>query len=205
MSLFLGEWLLGSMGWGILHGVLLFAAIAMACVLLGRRHVGRPDRPGAALVGVVVGVLVGIVLGLGLPEPGSTPPSATTSALAVEPGIRPLVVGLLVGGLIGLLAGILGRGPDERAGGRASPRSPARPSLGVAFGAFTSITFGAQVGPASGSPSASSRGSRSWPPTSRGPASTSRRSRPASTPTTIETSKETLEWLQKRMPPGIGS
>ena len=32
-SLFLGEWLLGSMGWGVLHGFLLFVSVAMAAVL----------------------------------------------------------------------------------------------------------------------------------------------------------------------------
>ena len=32
-SLWLGEWLLGSMGWGVLHGFLLFVSVAMAAVL----------------------------------------------------------------------------------------------------------------------------------------------------------------------------
>ncbi len=33
-SLFLGEWLLGSMGWGVLHGFLAFLAVAMVCIFL---------------------------------------------------------------------------------------------------------------------------------------------------------------------------
>ncbi len=55
-SLFLGEWLFGSMGWGILHGVLLFVALAIAFVLHRHRHrapshrlrvpVVHPRRPG---------------------------------------------------------------------------------------------------------------------------------------------------------------
>ena len=32
-SLFLGEWLLGSIGWGVLHGVLLFVSAAVGLVL----------------------------------------------------------------------------------------------------------------------------------------------------------------------------
>ncbi len=79
--------------------------------------------------------------------------------------------------------------------------------LGVAIGAFTAITFGPQVGAGIGItarlPHLDRPDGRS---TSRGPASTSRRSRHRFYPTqTIDTSKETLEWLQKRMPPGIGS
>jgi len=64
-SLWLGEWLLGSMGWGVLHGFLLFVSVAMAAVLnaLGI----APQRLGGAfLVSLVVGVVVGVVLGLGL-------------------------------------------------------------------------------------------------------------------------------------------
>ncbi len=33
-SLFVGEWLLGSLGWGVLHGFLLFVSVAIAAVLL---------------------------------------------------------------------------------------------------------------------------------------------------------------------------
>ena len=36
-SLFLGEWLLGSLSWGVLHGVLLFVTGAVALVLLALR------------------------------------------------------------------------------------------------------------------------------------------------------------------------
>ena len=53
-SLFLGEWLLGSMGWGVLHGVLLFIAIAIACSL---RAVGMSGRR------IGVSLLLGIVVG----------------------------------------------------------------------------------------------------------------------------------------------
>ena len=79
--------------------------------------------------------------------------------------------------------------------------------LGVVLGAFTAITFGPQVGAGIGI----TLGYVTWMALmgdrrQRGPASTSRRSRHRFYPVqTIDTSKETLEWLQKRMPPGIGS
>src|SRR4029079_3134701 len=34
LSLGIGEWVLGSMGWGVVHGVELFLAVAMAAILL---------------------------------------------------------------------------------------------------------------------------------------------------------------------------
>ena len=55
LSLFVGEWLLGSMGWGVLHGILLFVSVAMAALLAGDRHLaatgscaGWPPRSSSA-------------------------------------------------------------------------------------------------------------------------------------------------------------
>ena len=44
----LGEWLLGSMGWGVLHGVLLFLSVAMAAVLIALGYRRPAYRRGAA-------------------------------------------------------------------------------------------------------------------------------------------------------------
>jgi hypothetical protein len=57
--LFLGEWWFGSMGWGILHGVLFSAAIAATAIVLFL----DPD-PGPVVRAVVLGVLAGIVAGV---------------------------------------------------------------------------------------------------------------------------------------------
>ena len=38
VSLGIGEWVFGSMGWGVIHGVELFLSVAMAAVLLAHRH-----------------------------------------------------------------------------------------------------------------------------------------------------------------------
>jgi ribosomal protein L13E len=78
--------------------------------------------------------------------------------------------------------------------------------FGVALGAFTSITFSPQVGAGIGI----TLGYLSWiglmaldiRRTGIDVQALKDRFTPVQT---IETSKETLEWLQKRMPPGIGS
>ena len=78
--------------------------------------------------------------------------------------------------------------------------------LGVALGAFTAITFSPQVGAGIGI----TVGYLTWMAlmgidvarTGIDVEALKARFMPSQT---IETSKETLEWLQKRMPPGIGS
>ena len=95
VSLFLGEWLLGSIGWGVLHGFLFFVSVAMACVLLAIGVVRRPDRPRARARRVVVGIVVGVVLGPRPAQPGLHDHRRQRPDLAVDPGVRPLVVGML--------------------------------------------------------------------------------------------------------------
>ena len=78
--------------------------------------------------------------------------------------------------------------------------------LGVLLGAFTAITFGPQVGAGIGI----TLGYVTWMVlmgidvmrTGIDVEALKQRFYPGQT---IDTSKETLEWLQKRMPPGIGS
>jgi hypothetical protein len=115
-SLWLGEWLLGSMGWGVLHGFLLFIAVAMTAVL-GAIGIAPRRLGGAFAVGVLVAVVVGVGITLGY---------VTWMAL----------MGIDVS------------------------------RTGIDVEALKNRFYPVQ---------------------------------------TIDTSKETLEWLQKRMPPGIGS
>jgi len=80
--LFLGEWLFGSIGWGILLGLVLMLAIAVAAgvMTLDTRKswgVGKPF-----LAGLVVGIAVGVLLGLDLTNRGWT-----MAGDAVAPGI----------------------------------------------------------------------------------------------------------------------
>jgi hypothetical protein len=204
VSLGLGEWVLGSMGWGVVLGVLAFLSIAMAAVLLAVGIV--PGRIVRALAGgVVVAVIVGIGLGLNLPNQAFAAIGDAT-ALPVDPGIRPLVVGMLLGGLVGLIAGIVVALRMDGARGGRFVALAGLTVLGVALGAFTAITFGPQVGAGIGV----TVGYITWmvlmgvdvARTGVDLEALKNRFYPVQT---IDTSKETLEWLQKRMPPGIGS
>lgn len=203
-ALFTGEWLLGSMGWGVLHGVLFFAAIAMAAVLVGIGvSAGRIGR--ALLMAVVVGVVVGLIFGLALPNRLYVAIGDAVGS-GVEAGDRPLIVGLFLGGLLGLVVGVLLAARASGATGLRIALLVVAIVVGAAIGAFTAIAFGAQVGAGIGI----TVGYITWMAmmgidvarTGVDVDSLKKRFYPA---TTIETSKETLEWLQKRMPPGIGS
>ena len=203
-SLAVGEWLLGSMGWGVNLGVLAFLALAMATVLIAIGVSG--SRIGRALlVAVVAAILVGVTLGLDLPNQLYVAIGAATG-LAIEPGMRPLVVGMLLGGFVGLIAGIAAALMMPGAGGGRFAASAGLTVLGVAVGASTAIAFGPQVGAGIGI----TAGSLIWITlmgldvvrTGIDIEALKHRFYPVQT---IDTSKETLEWLQKRMPPGIGS
>lgn len=203
-ALFTGEWLLGSIGWGVLHGVLFCLAAAVAAILLA---IGVPPRRVAvAFIAAVIGVVVlALILGLNLPNRLF---SAVGDAVApsADPAYRTLVVGLVLGALVGLIFGIVVAitRASSSAGRVASVVGLA--ILGLLLGAFLSITFGPQVGTGI----AIAAGYLIWIAlmafdvvrTGIDLETLKNRFYPKQT---IDTSKETLEWLQKRMPPGIGS
>ncbi len=198
-ALFLGEWLLGSIGWGVLHGLLLFTAIAVACGLAAVGVSG--GRIGRAFVlGLIVAVVVGVVLALALPNRAYV--SLGDSALpGIEPGVRPLVVGLLVVGGIGLLLGVIGA---IRGGGVGAVVGGVL--VGLLLGALSAVDVGPQVGAGIGI----AFGYVVWIAVMAMDVAQSgvdvealkARFYPKQT---IETSKETLAWLQSKMPPGTGS
>lgn len=128
--LFLGEWLFGSIGWGVLLGFLLLADLALVLVLLAIDVKG--GRIGSSfLLAAVAGIAVGVVLALNLTNRGWTAlgdqvaaqydPQTRTVLLAL--GISAVVIGvlgflvqirngfvaaiggLIVGGLVGALIG----------------------------------------------------------------------------------------------------
>ena len=143
--LFLGEWILGSIGWGLLLGSELLIAGAVAAVLAGLRVAGL----GRDLVGaLVIGLVMAVVLGPSLPNLLFRV-IGEASALAVDPAVRPLVVGLaacaLIGGLVGLVVGARAGGARGAFGGLI-----AFAILGALAGAFLAIDFGWRVGVALG-------------------------------------------------------
>jgi hypothetical protein len=202
-ALFLGEWLLGSIGWGVLHGVLFFTAIAVAAILAAVGvEGGRIAR--SFVVALVVAIIVGVALGLEWPNQAYAAIGESTR-LNIAEGERPLVVGLLFGALVGALIGFASAIRIGSAGARVGA-IVGLTVLGAILGAFTAITFGPQVGAAVGI----TIGYLTWialmgiDVARRGVDLDDMKDRFYPTQT-IDTGKETLEWLQKRMPPGIGS
>jgi hypothetical protein len=130
--LFLGEWLFGSIGWGVLLGFLLLADIALVLVLLALDVKG--GRIGSSFaVAAVAGVLVGVVLALNLTHRGWTAlgdqlaaaydPQTRAVLLAIafsaavlgvlgllfqmRKGVGAAIVGLIGGAVVGALLGAL--------------------------------------------------------------------------------------------------
>lgn len=202
-SLFLADWLLGSMGWGVLHGVLLLAAIGVACGLAAVGMSGA--RIGQAfLVAVAVAVAVALLLTLALPN--RLYASIGDSALpGVEPGIRPLVVGAAIWGVIGLIGGLVGAFRATGGGARFGALLGGV-VLGGLIGAVSAVDTGPQVGIGIGI----TVGYLTWiglmmlDISRTGVDVDDLKARFLPTQT-IETSKETLAWLQSKMPPGTGS
>jgi hypothetical protein len=201
LSLFVGETLFGSIGWGVLHGTLLLVDIGLMAVLLvvaSARGVG-----GAFLLALLVGVIVGVVLGLDLTNRGWTLVGDQVAGNFAA-GDRPLVVAAgslaVIGALLGLLSGLRGGAAGAILGVIIGA------ILGALLGALTAVALGPRVGAAIGVTVAllvwpAAMGlrvmqqgvdgeefmSRFWPET------------------TIETTKETIEWVRRRMPLGRGS
>ena len=130
LFLFLGEWLFGSIGWGVLLGTLLLVDMAVVAFLLALDVKG--GRLGASFIlAAIVGVIVGAVFGFDLTLKGWTAlgdaiasyydASTRTVLLALgvsaavgailgflatmRDGIGPAIGGVIVGGVIGALVG----------------------------------------------------------------------------------------------------
>jgi hypothetical protein len=201
--LFLGEWLFGSLGWGVLHGILGMVGIAIAAGLLA---VGVPGRrlAGSLVVGVLVAIVIGVALGFEWPNQAYAA-AGESARLNIEPGVRPLVVGLLVGALIGVLIGFVAA-LRVGSGGARLGAIVGLAVVGAVAGAFSAITFGPQAGAAVGI----TIGYLTWMvlmgvDVARGGVDVDGLKARFYPTQSIDTGKETLEWLQKRMPPGIGS
>jgi hypothetical protein len=199
-TLFLAEWLLGSMGWGILHGTLLFVGVAMASVLAGLGVSGtRLAREFAG--GLIIAILLSVLFVYALPNQLFTA-MGDASGLAIEPGVRPLVFGLISGAIVGLLLGLLlGSRWKVPLGTAAAVGFGA----GLLIGALFSVTYEPHVAVGV----AVTFGYVTWIilmiiPVAREGIDVEKLKLRFTPTQTIETSKETLEWLQKRMPPGIG-
>lgn len=200
--LFLGEWLFGSLGWGVLHGTLLFMGVAVAALIVALRA-GRIGR--WLVLGTFVAAVLAIILGLALPNRVYTAVGESLR-LAVDPAVRPLLVGIVLVALIGAIVGVVTALAAGGGGGGAVAAFVGGLLLGAIIGALTAIDFAPGTGAAVGI----TIGLIVWiglmlaDLVRTGVAVDSLKARfyPSQT---VDTAKETFEWLKERMPPGIGS
>lgn len=200
LTLFLGEWLFGSLGWGLLHGTLFLLAVALVAAFGAFGSSGGSVGRGV-IVALLIGVVVGILVALDLPN-AAWARLGESAGLGVDPSVRPLVVGVIVLALAGALLGAViaaGVGGSGAALGGLFGGAV----LGAFLGAFSAITFGVQAGAAVGV----SAGLIAWPVISGiGLARTGMdmealkaRFWPS---VTIDTAKETIEWVRSQSPLG---
>jgi len=130
LFLFFGEWLFGSIGWGVLHGVELLILVGTTAVL-GALGAGRIARSMA--LAFLAGTLVAILFGTNAPNLLYTA-IADQFGAGVDPGVAAFVVGAAIGGVLFGLIGLL-------VGAR----------NGTAKGAFGGLFAGAMLGAVLGS------------------------------------------------------
>jgi len=197
--LWLGDWIFGSMGWGILLGLLLLAAVAVVAITLALRPAVDARVGPSFLVAAVVGIIVGVIFGLDLTNRGWTL-LADNVAGNLAADSRPLVVAVIVlavvGGVIGLVMGLV-RG----LGGGAIGTLVAGAISGVLLGFLTAAAPGPRVGAAIGV----AVGLIAWialmgAAAARGGFETDKLKDRFWPARTIEVTKETIEWARERMP-----
>ncbi len=198
--LFFGEWLFGSMGWGILHGLLLSVAAIAACVSLivaaDARSVGLD-----AFIALVVGVLLSVVFGLNLTNQGwQQLTDQLNLGLPVEWRLIGVAAGVsaIAGAILGAIAGAW------RGGGRSLVDGLVFGTLlGLLVGVFTAISYGWQTGIAMGIACGLALFSAIvFAGVARHGVDTEAFKARFYPEQTIATTKETLEWLQEHAPIG---
>jgi hypothetical protein len=117
LPLFLGEWIFGSIGWGLLHGLLLLSAVIVAAALLAV-DIPATRVAGTLLLAVLVGVIAALVFAFDLTNRawGLVGDSVLPSA---APDIRPLATALVILPIVGMvIAGLLAWAAGLRRGDR---------------------------------------------------------------------------------------
>jgi hypothetical protein len=195
--LFLGEWLFGSIGWGVLLGTFLLLDLAVVALLLALDVSG--SRIGNAFViGAIIGLIVGVPLALDLGHR-----AWVAAGDAVVPGYDPstrtvlLAVGIVaaIGAVLGFLAGLRG------GFGRAIGGLIGGGILGAGLGLLTSVSIPGTVGAAIGV----LVWLLAWPALAgrdvmRTGVDGEALMRKFTPKETIELTKETIEWVRARTP-----
>jgi hypothetical protein len=150
-ALFLGEWLFGSMAWGIVHGSLSAIGMAVILVVSGLRVSGMRIA-GATVVAFLIGLLSSLALGLGWVHEAWRIVGESVLA-GIDPASQPLAAAVLfTGGLaavIGLVVGARLATPGEKVMGAVFGLL-AGVVIGAALGAVSAVSYSLQVGVALG-------------------------------------------------------
>lgn len=198
LPLFLGEWLFGSLGWGVLLGAFLLLDLALVAVLVALGS--SRGRLGFTFgLSAVIGIAVGLVLGLDLAHRGWTSLGEQVGP-NLDPATRPLVIAVValavVGGILGLIAGLRGGGRGTAFGALLGGAI-----LGALAGLISSTTIAPTVGAALGV----WIGLIAWPilagrSVMRTGIDTEALKQRFTPDQTIELTKETIEWARARTP-----
>jgi len=196
--LFLGEWLFGSIGWGLLLGAEALLAVAAAGMMLALRLHGFTR---ATVWALVVGIIAFVVLGASLPHWLFASIGAGLN-LSVDPMWHALVAAVVLLGVVGALVGLVAGLRVGGSAGAAIGGLLAGLLSGVIVGAFLATDFGWRVGAALGF----AAGLATWIAVlaSGAPAQIDievikARFYPK---TTIDTAMETIEWAKAQNPLG---
>ncbi len=201
LTLFVGEWLFGSIGWGLLLGTELMIGGA-AVLVFAALYVPIGRILGRLLVALLVGIILAILLALDVPNHGFASVGASVIP-SIDPGPRPLVAGLALGALVGAILGILA-GLVRRLGvGGTVGAAIGLAILGLVVGAIVAIDYSPAVAIALGLALALAL----WPilvaiDTYRRGIDLEALKNRFYPRLTVETTKETIEWVRKQRPLG---
>jgi hypothetical protein len=194
--LFLGEWLFGSIGWGVLLGSLLFIDLAVVALLAAVDVQGRRLARDLG-VAAVLGGIVGVVLAFDLAH--RTWASLGDSLLpGVDPAWRALLVAVIALAVVGAVLGLL---LSARSGGVSVGGAVGGAIVGVMAGVVSAGSVPSEVGAALGVLVAL----LAWPTISgigvarRGIDGEALKAKFTPEATIAET-KETIEWARARLP-----
>jgi len=197
LLLFLGEWLFGSIGWGVLIGTLLLVDIAVVAVLLAL-DVKAPRLGSSLLIALFIGVVVGVVFGLDLTHRGWMALGDQVASY-YDPASRTVILALAASAGVGAILGLLARMREGL--GAAIGGVIVGAVLGFLVGGLTVISMPPTIGAALGVLAALI----AWPilaardvmQTGVDGEAIMKKFTPDET---IGLTKETIEWVRARMP-----